>query len=126
MDREIKEVKDGYAENFLIKNGYAVKYTKTSNERLNNDCYVLNDEDYYLVSKSTGKTDADISLTAYEYTPRYMLVYSNDAETTNEYLKSIISGADYGDETSEISRKYNHSPQSRNRVEREGRCFARG
>ena len=32
---EIKEVSDGYATNFLIKNGYAVKYTKTSNERLN-------------------------------------------------------------------------------------------
>lgn len=32
---EIKEVSDGYATNFLIKNGYAVKYTKTSNEILN-------------------------------------------------------------------------------------------
>lgn len=31
---EIKEVSDGYATNFLIKNGYAVKYTKSSNERL--------------------------------------------------------------------------------------------
>lgn len=34
---EIKEVSDGYATNFLIKNGYAVKYTKTSQERLNDD-----------------------------------------------------------------------------------------
>jgi len=34
---EIKEVSDGYAINFLIKNGYAVKYTKGSNERLNDD-----------------------------------------------------------------------------------------
>ena len=34
---EIKEVSDGYAKNFLIKNGYAVKYTKGSNERLNKD-----------------------------------------------------------------------------------------
>ena len=34
---EIKEVSDGYATNFLIKNGYAVKYTKTSNDRLNDD-----------------------------------------------------------------------------------------
>jgi len=34
---EIKEVSDGYAINYLIKNGYAIKYTKTSNERLNND-----------------------------------------------------------------------------------------
>ena len=34
---EIKEVSDGYALNFLIKNGYAVKYTKTSSDRLNKD-----------------------------------------------------------------------------------------
>ncbi len=33
---EIKEVKDGYAQNYLIKNGYAIKYTKRSNEILNN------------------------------------------------------------------------------------------
>ena len=32
---EIKEVKDGYAENFLIKNGYAIKYTQKSGEILN-------------------------------------------------------------------------------------------
>lgn len=31
---EIKEVSDGYATNYLIKNGYAVKYTKSSNDRL--------------------------------------------------------------------------------------------
>ena len=34
---DIKEVSDGYATNFLIKNGYAVKYTKTSSEILNKD-----------------------------------------------------------------------------------------
>ena len=34
---EIKEVKDGYAMNFLIKNGYAVKYTKGSVDRLDTD-----------------------------------------------------------------------------------------
>ena len=34
---EIKEVSDGYATNFLIRNGYAVKYTKSSNERLETD-----------------------------------------------------------------------------------------
>lgn len=31
---EIKEVSDGYATNFLIKNGYAVKYTKSSSDIL--------------------------------------------------------------------------------------------
>ena len=34
---EIKEVSDGYATNYLIKNGYAVKYTKTGNEGLNEE-----------------------------------------------------------------------------------------
>lgn len=34
---EIKEVSDGYATNYLIKNGYAVKYTKTSSEILTKD-----------------------------------------------------------------------------------------
>ncbi len=34
---DIKEVSDGYATNFLIKNGYAVKFTKTSSEILNKD-----------------------------------------------------------------------------------------
>ena len=34
---EIKEVSDGYATNFLIKNGYAVKYTKTSADILDKD-----------------------------------------------------------------------------------------
>ncbi len=34
---EIKEVKDGYAENFLIKKGYAIKSTKSSLEQLEND-----------------------------------------------------------------------------------------
>lgn len=35
--KDIKEVSDGYAMNYLIKNGYAVKYTQTSNEILNNE-----------------------------------------------------------------------------------------
>lgn len=34
---EIKEVKDGYANNFLIKEGYAVKYTDFSKEKLDNE-----------------------------------------------------------------------------------------
>ena len=42
---EIKEVADGYATNFLIKNGYAVKYTKGSNDRLNDDIKKRNDKE---------------------------------------------------------------------------------
>ena len=34
---EIKEVKDGYAKNFLIKNGYAIKKTKESLKKLERD-----------------------------------------------------------------------------------------
>ncbi|MBR3161996.1 MAG: 50S ribosomal protein L9 [Bacilli bacterium] len=34
---DVKEVSDGYAINYLIKNGYAVKYTKTSENILNKD-----------------------------------------------------------------------------------------
>jgi len=34
---EIKEVKDGYAMNYLIKNKYAVAYSETSNRRLNEE-----------------------------------------------------------------------------------------
>ena len=34
---EIKNVKDGYAENFLISKGYAIKATKENIEKLNQD-----------------------------------------------------------------------------------------
>ena len=34
---EVKEVSDGYAVNYLIKNGYTVKYTKTSSSILDKD-----------------------------------------------------------------------------------------
>ena len=39
---EIKEVSDGYATNYLIKNGYAVKYTKSSSDIL--DTQMANDK----------------------------------------------------------------------------------
>lgn len=45
---EIKEVKDGYATNFLIKNKYAVAYSETSKKRLNeeiNDRRIKNEND---------------------------------------------------------------------------------
>ena len=43
---EIKEVSDGYAINYLIKNGYAVKYTKSSGDILDKEIAndKLNDE----------------------------------------------------------------------------------
>ena len=48
---EIKEVKDGYAENFLIKNGYAIKYTTKSNEILNKQIEKRNDDEKKLIKE---------------------------------------------------------------------------
>ena len=42
---EIKTVKDGYAENFLIKNGYAVKKTKENVSKLNHELAKKEKED---------------------------------------------------------------------------------
>ncbi len=42
---QIKEVKDGYAENFLIKNGYAVKKTKENLSKLNHELAKKEKED---------------------------------------------------------------------------------
>ena len=49
---EIKEVSDGYATNFLIKNGYAVKYTKTSSDILNKDIKKKEEMEEKLVSEA--------------------------------------------------------------------------
>ena len=48
---EIKEVKDGYAENFLIKNGYAIKYTSKSKEILDNQIEERNENEKELIEK---------------------------------------------------------------------------
>ena len=50
---EIKEVSDGYAINFLIKNGYAVKYTKTSSNILEADIKKKHEEEESLVKEAT-------------------------------------------------------------------------
>ncbi len=42
---QIKTVKDGYAENFLIKNGYAVKKTKENLSKLNHEMAKKEKED---------------------------------------------------------------------------------
>ena len=36
---QIKNVKDGYGQNFLIKNGYAVKKTKENLAKLNHELF---------------------------------------------------------------------------------------
>ena len=48
---EIKEVKDGYAQNFLIKNGYAIKYTDRSNQILNNQISERNKKEEELIKE---------------------------------------------------------------------------
>ena len=48
---EIKEVKDGYAQNFLIKNGYAVKYSDKSKEILNKQIKNRQDDEAKLIKE---------------------------------------------------------------------------
>ena len=48
---EIKEVKDGYAENFLIKNGYAIKYTAKSKEILDTQIENRNENEKKLIEE---------------------------------------------------------------------------
>ena len=48
---EIIEVSDGYANNFLIKNGLAVRYTEGSKNKLNHEINTRQDEEDKLVDK---------------------------------------------------------------------------
>ena len=48
---QIKKVKDGYAENYLIKNGYAVKKTKENLSKLNHEQAKKEQEDKELKEK---------------------------------------------------------------------------
>lgn len=50
---EIKEVKDGYAQNFLIKNKYAVAYTKRSKEVLDISNKNKEEQENDLIKKCT-------------------------------------------------------------------------
>ena len=52
---EIKDVSDGYATNYLIKNGYAVKYTKTSGDILSNQIKKYNIKKEKKIKKAKKK-----------------------------------------------------------------------
>ena len=62
---EIKKVKDGYAENFLISKGYAIKATKENLEKLNQDKAkaLKEDENKRIEAKEVKKNLEKITLT---------------------------------------------------------------
>ena len=48
---QIIDVSDGYAKNFLIKNGLAVQATETSKKRLSNELYIRDQEEQALIEE---------------------------------------------------------------------------
>jgi len=50
---EIKEVKDGYANNFLIKNGYAVQVTEKNMENVKKENEAKKQEERFLTDEAT-------------------------------------------------------------------------
>ena len=62
---EIKEVKDGYAENFLIKNGYAEKLTENSYARFQKEQEEIKEQDKQmkLEAQETKKKLEKVELT---------------------------------------------------------------
>lgn len=66
---EIKEVKDGYAKNFLIKNGYAVQETKESLKILDRDNKKAQEEDE-LHKKEATKLKKELENKTYKFKVR--------------------------------------------------------
>ena len=64
---EIKEVKDGYAENFLIKNGYAIKYTSKSKEILDTQIENRNENEKKLIEEC-NKIKKELEKKEYSFT----------------------------------------------------------
>lgn len=54
---EIKEVKDGYAQNFLIKNGYAVSLTEKNFEKVKEEDQLRKEEDEKKILEATKEKE---------------------------------------------------------------------
>ena len=60
---EIKDVKPGFAQNFLIKNGYAVPLTETSKKKLDID--------------TEKRKQADKSSYSYRFMYNFLIIFNN-------------------------------------------------